>query len=196
MSWILVGSEVGVLSMDDSWGHQYGNIWMTLRSVEYFLDLLGLAQGAKALETPCSPNLPEPVVLGLFFLQIPRIKFTGHRGWVSKRSILFYGAGGRAELQGSRGSCGRGYHWASKPWLSWVFTGWVERRGWHEPVRPSFFPDAEVAPNFSHTLHLVFLERAIHFGEKSWGKTIPPFWMSSLWLGRPREICGSDTSYL
>ena len=81
---------------------------MALRSVEYFLDLWSLAQGAKALETPCSPKLPEPMALGLLFLQIPRIKFTSHRGWVSKRSILFYGAGGRAELQGSRGSCGSG----------------------------------------------------------------------------------------
>lgn len=143
--------------MDDSWGHQYGNIWMALRSVEYFLDLLSLVRGAKALETPCSPNLPEPVALGLFFLQIPRIKFTGHRGWVSKRSILFYGAGGRAELQGSRGSCGRGiplslkdlafmslYWMGGKEGLAWACQAVFLPRCWgsfqFQPHPPSGFP--------------------------------------------------------
>lgn len=165
---------------------------MALRSVEYFLDLLSLAQGAKALETPCSPKLPEPMALGLFFLQIPRIKFTNHRGWVSKRSILFYGAGGRAGLQGSRGSCGSGMPLSLKALAFVSFYIHGSGKSWREPVSPFFFPDVEVAPKFNHTLHMVFLERAIHLGEKSCGKAISPFWMSSLWLGRPREICGSD----
>lgn len=92
MHWILVGSEAAVSFLGDSWGPRHGNIWMSLRSVEHFLALLSLAQGAKVLETPVSPRLPEPVAFAFFPLQIPRIKFMDHRGWVSKRSTLNSGA--------------------------------------------------------------------------------------------------------
>lgn len=108
MCWILVGSEVAVLSSD--------NFWVTSMGIsEWLWDQWSISWICWAWLRELRPwklhvhqKLPEPVALGLFFLQIPRIKFTSHRGWVSKRSILFYGAGGRAELQGSRGSCGSG----------------------------------------------------------------------------------------
>lgn len=63
---------------------------MALRSVEYFLDLLSLTQGAKALETPCSPKLPEPVALGLFLANSKNKIYGSQRvGFKKKHFILW-----------------------------------------------------------------------------------------------------------
>lgn len=97
-----MGSEAADSSLYDSWGPWHGNIWMCLRSVEHFLPLLSLDQGAKVPETNVTKAARASGFSVLSFANSKNKIHGPQRVGFKRKYFISWSLSERAELECSR----------------------------------------------------------------------------------------------